>query len=217
MDKRYRFLKKKPRIQGVNGLFRWGFVEKHMGVKDAQENQICEAGNGHMTPYVDSKSKHYNGYVNKTYLQTSMILEEVVREANSIIVELDLIMQEKAVPMDAKGEEAMRQAALAASRSAQCEARKQMILTRLAEIKAECEMVDEALQHHIERATDILHSHISSYWRGVLKVSEGKMDHFPYMEESKYPGRERYEQNRDDLLRRINNALLKGGVEHEEE
>lgn len=207
----YGYLKKSPRIRGVNSIYNIGFIEKHIGKKDAQENQVCQLERGHVTPYIDNKAHLYNSYIDKTYLRTSLTLEPVVEEANALVVELKLMSPRKHMDRKESGEEAQRQATMEAAERVKRERRKAEILTRIAEIKAESDMVDESLMHHIERAEGVLHAHISKYWCGILSAATAGLEHFPYLEEKDYAGREAYLLNRKNLVSMIADALEKGG------
>lgn len=211
----YKYLKAVPKIHGVNGIFNIGFIEKRTGRKDAQKNQICQLGKGHITPYIDYKLRLYDSYIDKIYLKTSLNLEPVVQEANGLVVELNLILAKKVITIDGNDEESQRQAALQAVNHMKREKRKEEILTRIAEIKGESDMVDESLKHHIERAEEILNSHISRYWRGILMASVDVQEYFPYMEKKESMGRKMYLDNRKKLVAMIENAIEKGGGLHE--
>lgn len=217
MEKKYKYLDGTPKISGVNGFFDRRFIEKMTGEKDVKGRQVCKCEDGYTTPYVDYKSKCYDSYINKIYLKTSMGLADIVREANSLVIELKMIEKMNSGSLFGNGEEALRQKAQTALNNAQKENRKREILIRIAAIKAESDMVDEALLHHIERARDILHSHISNYWSGVLSKSDEKLEYYPFIAESNYLGRDIYIQNKDRLIEMLNIALAGGGDKHEEE
>ncbi|MBO5390001.1 MAG: hypothetical protein J6A59_18040, partial [Lachnospiraceae bacterium] len=216
MEREFNYLKRKPKIQGVNGIIYLPFFVKKSGEKDARENQVCEMENGHITPYISKVTKLYNSYINKVYGCTTSELEKLVKEISKLSAELDLMLKDNLYEIKAVGEEAQRQIASMEARYAHYEKRKPEIITRLAEIKSIIEMVDEMMQHHVERARDIFESHISMYWRGVLKVSDVKLEHFPYIEDATYASRELYNSNINETLRTINNSLSKGGYIYEE-
>ncbi len=215
MNKKYVFLSKKPRIYGVTGFFKWRILEKKAGVTDAKENQVCETAKGHITPWIDAKERFFNSYIDKIYLKTVMALDETVEEANSLVVELNLLQKEKINDINGCGEEVMRQKLRAVAENSKRESRKKEILIRISSIKAESDMVDEALNHHIESARNILDSHISAYWRGVLKSTDMKLAFAPVKVEYVGLGRDKYIENRMLLVDTINNALKIGGVNYE--
>ncbi len=207
----YKCLKAVPRIHGVNSIFNIGFIEKRTGRKDAQKNQICQLDKGHITPYIDYKIRLYNSYIDKVYLNISLNLEAVVQEANALVVELNFILDEKAIAIEGSDEESQRQAALQEANRMKREKRKEEILIRIVEIKAESDMVNESLEHHIKRAEGILYSHISRYWRGILMASADVQEYFPYMENKESVSRKMYLENRKKLVAMIENAIEKGG------
>lgn len=211
-----RSLNRKPKMPGINGLFNFAFLDKRAGKKDAQENQICEYGEGHITPHIDDKARMFDSYIDRMYLITSLSLEPLVTEANALVVEFNLIYSKKARVVSGNGENALRQAAMDAACELQNEKRKTEILTRIAEIKTESDMVDESLKHHIASAEGIFRSCISRYWKGILSASSEKLEHFPCLEEKEYEGRQAYLANREKLITMINEAIVKGGGTNEE-
>lgn len=191
--------------------------EKRAGKKDAQENQVCELEEGHITPEIDTKVKSYDSHINKIFLKTVQEIEPMIQEANSMVVELNLLLSHKDSVIHGNSEEAKRQAANAAVKSAKISERKSEILTKLASIKSESDMVDELLLHYEERAEGVLHSRISKYWRGVLSVSSERLEHFPYVTHKESPGRKAYIRNRQKLVDMIEKAINYGGGFHNEE
>lgn len=211
-----RYLNRKPKIPGINGAFDFSFLDKRAGKKDAQENQICEYGEGHITPHINDKTRLFDSYIDRMYLRTSLNLEPLVTEANSMVVEFNLIHTEKSTVSSSNGEIAQRQAAIEVRNASKNETRKKEILTKIAEIKAESDMIDESLKHHIERAEGIYRSRISRYWKGILSASSEKLEHFPYLEQREHDGRKSYFANREKLVRMINVTLAVGGGSYEE-
>lgn len=191
--------------------------EKSAGKKDAQENQLCELEGGYITPEINTKVNSYDSHINKIILKTDQELDPMIQEANSMVVELNLLLSYKDSVIGGDSEEARRQAAIAATKSAKVSERKSEILTKLASIKAESDMVDEMLLHYEERAEGILHSRISKYWRGVLSASSERLEHFPYISHKESPGRKAYLENRKKLVDMIESAISYGGGVHNEE
>ena len=191
--------------------------EKRVGKKDVQENQLCELAGGHITPEIDTKVNSYDSHINKIFLKTAQELDPMIQEANSMVVELNLLLSYKDSVIGGNSEEARRQEALAAAKSAKASERKSEILKKLALIKAESDMVDEMLLHYEERAEGILHSRISKYWRGVLSSSSERLEHFPYVSHKESPGRKAYFENRKKLVDMIESAINYGGGVHNEE
>ncbi len=204
-------LNRKPVMSGINGLFDFSLFDKRAGKKDAKDNQICEYGEGHITPHINEKTRLYDSYIDRMYLRTSLNLEPLVTEANAMAVEFNLMQTKKDSVKSSNAEIAQRQAAIEAMNASKNEVRKKEILTRIAEIKAESDMVDESLNHHIERAEGIFKSRISRYWKGILSATEEKLEHFPYLEQREYEGRKSYLVNREKLVRMIEETLSIGG------
>ena len=191
--------------------------EKRAGKKDVQENQLCELEGGHITPEIDTKVNSYDSHINKIFLKTAQELDPMIQEANSMVVELNLLLSYKDSAISGNSEEARRQAAIAAAKSAKVSVRKSEILKKLASIKAEADMVDEMLLHYEERAEGILHSRISKYWRGVLSSSSDRLEHFPYVSHKESQGRKAYLENRKKLVDMIESAISYGGGVYNEE
>lgn len=211
-----RNLNRKPKIPGINGVLNFSFLDKRAGIRDAKENQICQQGEGHITPHVNDKARLFDSYIDRMYLKTSLNLEPLVTEANSLVVEFNLMRAKKYVVAIANGENAQRQAAIDAANALKNEKRIMEILTKIAEIKAESNMIDESLKHHIERAEGIFHSRISRYWKGILSATDEKLEYFPCLELREYDGRKAYFSNREKLIAMIDDAIVTGGGIHEE-
>lgn len=208
-----RCLNRKPKIPGVNGFLNFKFLEKREGQKDAQEHQICEIDDGHITPHITDKTRLYDSYIEKMYLKTALYMHEMVKEANTLIVEFFLI-DKNMVNVNDNVENMQRHAAMQAKK----EDRKSEILIRIAEIKAASNMIDECLCHHIERAEAIFHSRISGYWKGILSVlGDEKLNYFPMLEKREFDARKMYQENREKLVTMIENTINEGGVSYEKE
>lgn len=192
-------------------------LETRAGKKDAQENQVCAFMNGHITPAIDTQINGYDSHINKIFLKTAQELNPMIREANSMVVELYLLLGYKESVIVGDGEEARRQAALAAVKKAKISERKAQILRKLSEIRAESDMVDEMLLHYEERTKGILHSRISKYWRGILSASIERLEHLPYINHKESPGRNAYIENRKRLIDMIDAAFTYGGGVYNEE
>lgn len=95
---------KKPRIQGINGFCNFSFLDKKAGKRDAQENQICEHGEEHITPHIDDKVRLLDSYIDKMYVKISLNLEPLVTEANSLVVEFNLNQGNKVMSVVGNGE-----------------------------------------------------------------------------------------------------------------
>lgn len=203
VEKKYRYLTPLFMfIPGVKTLF-----EKSAGKKDAKENQICVYGDGHITPTIEVKVNSLDSHINKVFLKTSQKLEPIIEEANAMVVEFNLLMTRCAMTCGSNDEEAQRQDAYRAKLGQRCDE----ILTRLAEIKAESDMVDEMLLHYVERAEALLNSRVSKYWRGVLAASEGGLKHFPCFNHKESAGMQVYRENRLKLIEMIDKAIICGG------
>ncbi|MBR5800459.1 MAG: hypothetical protein IKY23_10415 [Lachnospiraceae bacterium] len=211
-----RILSRKPKMPGINGVLNFRFLDKRAGKKDAQKNQICKLGEGHITPHIDDKARMFDSYINKMYLRTALNLEPLVTEAHALVVEFNLIASKRVRVSSGNSENDLRQAAADAAYALQNEKRKVEILTLIAEMRAASDMIDESLKHHLERAEGIFRSRISKYWKGVLETSGEKLEHFPCLEKKDYEGRKEYIHNREKLISMLDDAIVKGGGLNEE-
>lgn len=208
-----RCLNRNPKIPGVNGFLNFKFLEKREGQKDAQEHQVCKNADGYMTPYIAVKTRLYDSYIEKMYLKTELYMEEMIKEAHTLIVEFSLI-NKNMVNINDNVENMKRHAAMQAKK----EEKKSKILIRIAEIKAAIHMIDECLCHHIECAEGILHSRICEYWKGILSVlGDENLNYFPVLEKREYEARKMYLKNREKLVTMIENTINEGGVSYEKE
>lgn len=212
MRKKYKFLD--PLFIRLPGC---RLFETLVGKKDGETNQLCELDEGHITPEIEKKINGYSSHINKVVLKTVEELDPMIQEANSLIVELNVLLSYRDPVVVGEGEEAKRQTALAAAKRTKVTERKTAILTKMAKIKAESDLVDEMLLHYEERAEGILHSHISKYWRGLLSVSSERLEHFPYIDHKESPGMNAYHENREKLLAMIDKAIYIGGGVYNEE
>lgn len=218
----YMFIMKKKKYKFLNPVFirlpGSRLFEKRAGEKDAQKNQLCECEEGYITPEIVTKVNCYDSHINKILLKTAQELNPMMKEAHSMVVELNLLLNYKQLVIDGNGEEARRQAADVAAKGAEVSERKVKIITKLAEIKAESDMVDEMLLHYEERAEGILYTRISRYWRGFLSASSDRLDYFPYINHKESVGRKVYHENRKKLVDMIEEAInCGGGVYNEKE
>lgn len=211
-----KFLERKPRIKGVTGFLKWPFLEKRAGVKDSKQNQICKYADGHTTPWINSKARCYDSYVDRVYLRTTAAMEDLIKEANESITELLLISMTDVSKISGKGEEESRQRRRAEERNVVNERVRRELLTKISGIKAQVEMVDEKVIHHVEAAENVLHSHVLAYWRGILKASDKELENYPKVLTVTHSGWEKYVANRDELLAAMNAVLKNGGKNHEE-
>lgn len=214
-EKKYQFLNPRDmKIPGVKRLF-----ERSRGKWDAKKNQLCVFQDGHITPMIDAKVSCYDSHINRIFLMAARELEPMIVQANALVVELNLLIDKegKEHVIADNPEEERRQAAAAASGRTGHERRKTEILTGLAAVKSESDMVDEMLHHYEERAEGFLRSRISMYWRGVLMGSDESLAYFPSIKHRESEGRALYAENRHKLMDMIEEAIKNGGGSHEEE
>lgn len=201
-------LNQKPRIEGVSGVGHWSVLEKRAGTKDFNSNQLCKVDSTYTTPHIEQMRSNLDCHSNKEYLMVTKFLEPTYHEVASITQELELL-KSISVTHISNDEEVQRQAAIVSAQSAGNAHRRTEILIRLAEIKVDVETVDTALKHHLERAEDILRTHISSYWKGILKAaSDAEMPPYPACAILKeIRGKIVYEEHMNIIYALLNQAL----------
>lgn len=201
-------------IPGVKAPF-----ERLTGKRDVKNNQLCEYNGWHITPIIDTKVKSYDSHINDVLLRTARELEPMIREANIMAVELNLLLSGSEIKTgsDINEEEKKRQAAYATSKKKQIKERKEQILKDLASIKAESDTIDEMLLYYEQRAAGLLQRRVAMYWRGVLAGSSEKLEHCPCLDHKESVGRRKYDENRMLLLDIVNKALRDGGGVYYEE
>lgn len=194
---------KPVKIDGICGFGHWPFNERMKGQLDAKRNQICATEDGTpTTPWVLRKSWCCDKYINQAYLSAAMDMEQAHRE---VYVSVQRLRELDAVELPEEhsslSEQDLRLAATRKSKQLKNEAEKGQLRLHLAEIEARVEELDAALTHKIEQAEAILHSHILSYWEGVLSTSPaGELPVFPATRHNEPAGRASYMLKRDYLL-----------------
>ena len=215
MKRSYGKIDRKPKAYSVTGLSlikRLTFVEKRAGYKDRKENQLCITEDGQTTPYVESRHKHYESYVNNAHLWAEQIRETEVKDAEKLIAELKLILNRHDEEPSGNVEEISRAKRLAVGKKQMDAERKEEIVLKLSEIKSFLETLDEKLSHHVEAAGDLMDVHVANYWRGILKASQpGEANVGPFFVTKTYDGRQRYREGSDETFRKLSEAIALGG------
>lgn len=200
-------LNKRPKIKGVTGFGHWSFIEQNIGKKDGAANQLCVSEDSVTTPWVEEKYDCYRSYINETCLKVTRELEKVYSEVYARYADLELMEKDDGGLGELTGEEGQRIQAAHEARIIANKKRKEEILIRLAEIKADISTVDEALDHNLERAKYTLKSHVGFYWKGILKVSPEPVPVYPHVKQKEIRGRKTYEEHTAAINTVLNNAL----------
>jgi len=211
LSKQLKRLRKKPRIPGITGFGHWAFVEGRDGKKDGTGNQLCQTEGIYTTPYIENKRNLLNSYKNGVYLDTNAAFDSVYKEISSTCTELKMLVTEYTAVICDNDEETRRQSEARSARVSRDTQRKEAILIRLAELKEAIETVDEALMHHLERAEDIFQSHVSAYWKGILKSISENLPPHPEFELKEIRGKEVYENHFTKIRGLLNQALGEEG------
>ena len=209
----------KVKISGICGFGHWPFMERFKGQIDAKRNQICTTEDGTpTTPWVLRKSWCCDKYINQAFLAAAKRLTWSIREVYMSVQELqELDAVELPEEHSILAEQDLRLAATRKSQIIKNEADKNQLRLRLAEIEAKIEATDAMLAHQIEQAEAILHSHVLSYWGGLLSISStGELPAFPTIRHNEPAGRATYIFKRDYLLGIIRTATNKNRNDHME-
>ncbi len=203
-----RYLTNCTKIPGVNGFGNWGLIEQATGKRDGKDRQLSESDGAFSTPWIEKKHNLFKSYKNKIFLKTNSALEGIYKEVHSKHVEYKLLSNLEVDNSNINGEEGLRQAAAIANKVSSSEKRREEILIRMAEIKGFIEAVDKALLHNLERSESILHSHVSAYWRGLVKSSTKELPAYPGIEVKEVSGKLVYEKHLQEIRTILDKLLV---------
>lgn len=92
------------------------------------------------------------------------------------------------------------------------QARRMELIIHLSELNMEMESIDAALQHHLQRAENVIMKHLSSYWKGILKAAGSTdMPSKPDVELAVIPGQKVYEAHFKYIKQILTKGLIQGG------
>ena len=198
-------LNKKPRIAGIS---RFPFIERIKGSRDYRYSQLCQEDGQYTTPRLLESGRNLSEYYNKVYCLVDEALEPVARELASECQELVLLSeQEFLVPDGLDPENVRRQASKKAKQAEKNMERMDEIFIHISEQSMLLEAIDTALQHHLQRAENIVLSSASAYWYGVLKAAASeKLPVMPAMKIPDIPGKAVYEKLFSEIQTRVYQA-----------
>jgi hypothetical protein len=197
-------LNKKARPDGRVNL---KCLNRRAGERDYKNSQLCVQNDKYQTPWLQEKVRCLAEYDNKVYCRVDEALEPLAHTIAGECKELELL-EPGAVPRGLDPENQERFRADFSSRDAKVKQRKSDILINLAQLKMEMESIDAALQHHLQRAENVVLKHASAYWSGVLKAAASTdMPSQPDMEIPDIPGKGVYEEHSRNIRKNLSQVL----------
>ena len=212
LKKLNRKMHRRPFIRGVSGILRHLILDRLAGSRDAKQDQVCTGDGQAVTPNVIRMNGCMQGYMDKIYAYAVRLLTDIFAEAAALSSEIDNIRSRSAKEITATGEEGRRQLEAAMQRQHDDEERMEEIKIRAAVLREWFTSVDEAIRHHMEHAQEITKSHISRYWRGVLKTNAGavSLPVYPVINGDDFKGLEAYESHMSGIGAMIENIMSDG-------
>lgn len=195
-----------------DGFFNFKILIRSAGSKDYKNSQLCTRDETYQTPWLLEKVHCLAEYDNKVYCRVDKALEPVAHTIASKCKELELLMKPCGIPEGTDQENRERLGA----RMTETEKHRNDIMIQLSELMMDIETIDAALQHHLQRAENVIMKHVSSYWSGVLKAAaSGDMPSQPQIDIPDIPGKAVYEAHFTGIRERLGKVLAYTG--HAEE
>lgn len=188
-------MNRRPYIKGVSGFFHIDIFEKRRGSLDALQNQLCISEENVLTPNIIRMNGCLNAYKNKMYSFAVNNMKEMYEELSGLFTEQERIKNKADVTVMSTGEEGQRQYAAIQTKREEDMKRLDEIKRRTAYIKESLASADETVKHHMEQAEDILCSHLSAYWSGVLRKSQEQLPAYPVIRKNDCNGTREYEDH----------------------
>lgn len=203
----YPIIKDLNRKAHPDGYFNFKFVNCRAGVKDYKNSQLCTHEKKYQTPWLLERIRCLAEYDNKVYCKVDKALDPLAHEIASECKELELLIPGD-IPEGLDQENQERLAASFGARAAAAEKRRSDILIHLSELKMDIKTIDAALQHHLQRAQNVVLRHVASYWSGILKAAASSdMPPEPDIEIPEIPGKAVYEEHINSIRNRLNTVL----------
>lgn len=209
----YQIIRKLNKAAHPDGYINFKFINRRAGVKDYKNFQLCIQDDKYQTPWLAERIRCLAEYDNKIYCRVDESLEPVAHSIASECKELERLAPEK-IPAALDRENQERLTAAFDARVIALEKRRSDILIHLAELKMDIETIDAALQHHLQRAENVVMKHVSAYWGGVLKAAASDdMPPKPDVDIPDIPGRAVYETHVEHIRNRLDRVLAENNVE----
>jgi Mg2+ and Co2+ transporter CorA len=188
-------MSRRPYIRGISGILHLGILEKRRGSIDVLQNQLCMNDEQILTPNVVRMHGCLDVYMNKMYSFAVERMKGVYEELSGLFTEQERIKSQAVIEVMATGEEGQRQLAALQAKKEEDMKRLDEIKQRTAFIKESLASANEMVKHHMERAEDILRSHLSVYWSGVIRKSQEQLPVYPVIKKTDCKGIREYENH----------------------
>ena len=206
METKTSIMKRLNKKAHPDGFINFKFVISKVGEHDYKNSQLCIQDECYLTPWIQERIRCLGEYKNKVYCQVDEALKSFANTVGCECKELELLIPGN-VPKGLDPENQERLSAAYAAKQAQIQKRRSEILIHLSELNMEIESIDAALQHHLQRAENVIMKHISCYWKGILKAAGNTdMPSKPDVELPVIPGQKVYETH----FKYIKQILTKG-------
>lgn len=211
MEKKTSIMKQLNKKAHPDGFMNFKFVISKVGEHDYKNSQLCIQDDRYLTPWILERMRCLGEYKNKVYCQVDEALKSLANIVGSECKELELLVPGNA-PKGLDPENQERLGAAYAARRAQMQERRFEILIHLSELNMEMESIDAALQHHLQRAENVIMKHLSSYWKGILKAAGSTdMPSKPDVELAAILGQKVYEAHFKYIKQILTKGLIQGG------
>ena len=205
MNRTVNKLKKRPFIIGVSRFY---WMDKVSGSSDYSNNQLCKVDESYQTPWIIERAHRLTDYDQKVYNYVDKGLKEIAEIVYGECEELATLSGQKQ-PLSLDKENTERESAKMSAELTKNERRRREILIHLAVIKADVEAINTSLEHHLQRAEKMVLSHVSAYWRGVLKSAESEnLPPTPKIPQLDAPGKKHYEVLLNHIMENLDNVLV---------
>ena len=210
---------KRIKIKGVTGIRYLGMLDRLDGRRDQKCNQVQKVEGGVTTPRLVQKCRCSDEYTNEIYLAAIRELDGIYTDIAVSIEELrrcnpETDARDIAPATDNATEEGKRQAAARRAKRKAKEHRIEELSLHLAELRQKCHNIDEVLQHNMDRAKSVLHSHVENYWAGVLQEASAEaIPVFPVLPEESLSGKDVYIEHRGRIMKLLDDMDKRGEAE----
>ena len=203
----YSILRKLNKKAYPDGRLNFKYLNCKAGIKGYNESQVRDTAGIYTTPWICERGCSLVEYNNKMYGMVDKALEKVFHTVASECKELELLIPQK-VPTNLDKENYERMAASVGSSISAMDKRRTEILIHLSELRTDMETIDAALQHHLEKAENVVRKHVLDYWAGVLKASANhELPEQPDFNMPEIQGKKVYEKHLDNMKKLLDKAL----------
>ncbi len=197
------------------------FMERWIGRRDYTFSQMNTTADGFITTaWINSRYESLSEYESLIYNKVIHATETAAHAIAEECEELELIEYEAPV-VTADSESSERLAARIIERNEKNREREKQIRLHLASLKSELEMIDVALNQHIQRAESTTNKHIYAYLGGLIRAAgeDGVRDmpSKPSALHRNERGKTAYEDHFNKMMMSLNEALERGDCNEDDQ